>query len=425
MASTATQTMVNLAYRDIFGRDSVSDEGRRYWENLVEAGILDETQLRNELRSSHEALVHAWKIVEQVYTEVMGRHVDQAGGDYWVGLMLSGQIPFDATGLATRFQTTDEYRQRQAAGTAGPGLGVAPGAGGAQPAPDPTPDTTVPPTTAVPDAPPVISGTIQSLLNRYDLGALAPAVLAGMEEHGERFEGMFPSWIEEQDLYKQRFSAIFTRREQGLPAINAEEYIDLEQSMHSLFRAAGLPSSFYDQLTDFTGFIERNVSVAELGSRLDEGYLRVLTAPPEVRIRFAQLFGVEGDAALAAYFLDPDKASHVLEREVATADVAGYGDAMGFNLNGSMALRLAELGYTGRSAMQGFSQVQSQLPLFTESISETEDFTAEGEGMAAAFGLDPAAGQALVRRVRSRVGQLSGGGGLVLTDAGLGGTADR
>lgn len=219
--------------------------------------------------------------------------------------------------------------------------------------------------------------------------------------------------------FQQRFPAIPAREAAGLPPLSPAEYVAYEQAAGQLFRAAGLPPGFYDDPSDFTDLLAKDVSVAELNDRIStEGFQKVVGAPPEVRDAFQEFFGVQGDSALAAFFLDPDRAAPVLRRMATEADIAGRAAlAGGLNVTADRARELAEIGVTGLQAQQAAANVAEQSALFSESVSEGDDLTAEREGLNAAFGLSEAA--SLRRRQQQRTAAFSGGGGAAASGEGV------
>ncbi len=223
--------------------------------------------------------------------------------------------------------------------------------------------------------------------------------------------------LREQPLFKERFKVIFDRQEKGLPAISPAQVIEYERTAAQLMGRFGVPRGFYDNQEDFHDLLMRDVSPAELQARLEQGYGRVLAAPVEVRSVFKEFFGVEGDKALATFFLDPDKAQPVLERQLAAALDAGAAKRYGWNLDYGIADRLASVGITEDEAAKGFLQLNSQRGLFAENFGES-DITAEDTGVKATFGLDAEAQRTVDRRVQSRQAAFSGDGGTLTTQEG-------
>lgn len=227
--------------------------------------------------------------------------------------------------------------------------------------------------------------------------------------------------LQERPEFAERFPAIARRRAAGLTPISPAEYVAYEQAAGQLLRGAGLPPGFYDGRDDFTELLANDVSLNELNQRVSsEGWERVASAPPEVRDAFGQFFGVQGDAALAAFFIDPQRATPTLRRMAAQADIAGRARlAGGLNLDVERAGQLADLGIQGLQAQQAAANVAERSALFTESVSDTVDLTAEGVGLDAALGIGDAS--VLERRREARANALAGGGGAAAGQTGVGG----
>lgn len=220
------------------------------------------------------------------------------------------------------------------------------------------------------------------------------------------------------DTYKQRFPGMALRKQNGLRAISEQEYMDYERSVRQLMRESGLPVDFYDQPSDFTTLLANDVSVREVAARTSDMFAAAQNAPQEVRQAFTDYFGVDGMHALAAYFLNPDKALPVLELQMQTAQVGGTGKRFGFGVSEDKAERIARLGLSPAAVESGFQRVAASAPLFQESISESQDLTSD-TGMEAAFMGNQDATQAIQRRAERRLADFTGGGGAAVTSGGV------
>jgi hypothetical protein len=227
--------------------------------------------------------------------------------------------------------------------------------------------------------------------------------------------------LRETNEFRQRFPAIAAREAAGLPPISPAEYVAYERTAGQLLRQAGLPPGFYDDRSDFTELLTNDVSVAELNQRVSEqGWQRVASAPQQVRDAFGEFFGVQGDAALAAFFIDPERAVPLLQRMAAQADIAGRAlQAGNLRLDANRAGELADIGIQGLQVQQAAANVAEKSALFSESVSETDDLTGEREGLNAALGVGDAS--TLAARQAQRVAAFSGGGGAAAGQAGVAG----
>lgn len=218
--------------------------------------------------------------------------------------------------------------------------------------------------------------------------------------------------------FRERFKGLFEyqRLHPDWPAISPAEILAFEREAAQRMRAAGMPPQFYDHWSDFVPIIASGQSMAEFAERIEDGFQRVATAPRGVRDAFASFFGPSGDAALAAVFLDPNKALPALRLQVRAAEAAGAGFNFGFTLGRDRALEVAEAGYDFQSAQDRFANLFQIAPLFQETAGESAagiELEAEDEGVEAAFGVGEAgeATRAIEQRRNQRVAALSGSGG--------------
>src|SRR5690606_25139785 len=208
---------------------------------------------------------------------------------------------------------------------------------------------------------------VKSVLDRYGLGSLADwardQLIAG------KSDVEILQMLRERPEFKERFKAITIREGTGLPAISPEEVLQYEKAAHALMREAGLPAGFYDDPDDFATLLGVNVSLSELAERINEGYLRIQNAPMEVKQAFEQFFGVNSSQAMAAMWLDPEKALPVLKRQLAQAEFAGAGAMFEFDISQFTADRAASTGIGLGEAMAGFSQLDRMRNLFRETVT--------------------------------------------------------
>lgn len=214
--------------------------------------------------------------------------------------------------------------------------------------------------------------------------------------------------IRQTPQYKQRFAANEARRAKGLNALSESEYVAMERVYMQYFRASGLPPEMYDQNTDVQNLLANDVSVAELASRINQGYDAVKNADPQVVSEMRRLYGVT-ESQLAAYFLDPSRATPVLIRQAESARIAGEATLQaGMEISQQQAEQLATAGISQEQARQGFQAIQQAQEVFTGLIGE-EDITQQ-EQVAGVFGTSAAAQQRIRQRQRSRQASFEQGG---------------
>lgn len=241
-------------------------------------------------------------------------------------------------------------------------------------------------------------------------------------------QGHSPARIEmdmrQTDEWKVRFSGNVARVNAGLPPLPEDQYLAYEEQAEQIMRANGMPVGFRTQ-EQYAELIAGNVSPLELRERIEEGFVRVNSAPQAVRDQFAEWFGASGDSALAAFMLDKDKAIPLLREQIATAEIGGIGDTFDLDFTYARATTIAQAGIDADQARQGFGQLQQMDPLFSETVSEVADLTAEDQGADAVFNLGGEGATILDRRARERSAATSGGGGAAVGSGGVGaGTSD-
>lgn len=212
------------------------------------------------------------------------------------------------------------------------------------------------------------------------------------------------------EQYKKRFAGNAARRAAGFNALSEAQYIGLENTYRQIMRASGLPTGFYDQAEDFNALIGGDVSAAELSSRVNEGYLAVQQANPQVINEMRRLYGVD-DSMLAAYFLDPAKATPMLLRQARAAQIAGEATLQAEQqITAATAEELAVAGITQQQARQGFQTIAGAEELFVALPGTTEEAISEQEQIAGVFGTSAAAQQRIRRRSRERQAAFEAGG---------------
>jgi hypothetical protein len=270
---------------------------------------------------------------------------------------------------------------------------------------------------------------MQAALARYGLstleGAIRGVITGGMVDLRDENALLFA--IREEPAYKQRFAANEARRKANMAELDPATYLGLEDQYRNILRSNGLPVGFFDETTDFQGFIEGDVSPAELQERVQQGYRRVAEADPAVKQQMRELYGVsEGD--LAAYFLDPKRAQPLLTtpdrvRQAKAAQIAARGLEQGkVQLAAGEAEGLVARGVTAEEAEQRFAE-RGLLQGLYEGMTGEEMLTRQEE-LGATFGYDIDAQKKLAQRRASRVAEFRGGGGFARTTGATSGTIE-
>lgn len=252
---------------------------------------------------------------------------------------------------------------------------------------------------------------IRGFLDEYGLGGLEDLLYNELVSEQDFSEVRMVQRIRETPEYAARFPGMAGRRAQGRNAISETEYVTMERGYRQLFQQAGLPQGFYDQPDDFGAFIGGDISVAEMGRRVQQGYQAVAQADPSVKETLRAFYGVT-DGELAAFFLDPGRAESLIMQQTATAQIGAAAAREGFGQAADRlaAERMQRLGVTEQEAQQAYGALGQMRELLTPiergetplDVSET------------ALGLTGRGGTEALQRLRTqqrrRVAQFEGGG---------------
>lgn len=263
---------------------------------------------------------------------------------------------------------------------------------------------------------------LAEVLSRYGLESMAPWVKQEIQQ-GRSIQEILLD-MREHSAFKERFKAIDRREELGLNPVSPEEIIAYENQARDLMRSSGLPSGFYDEFDDFVELIGKGVSLPSLQRRVQESWDRVVNAPPEVKSAFGELYGVQGDQALATFMFDPDKAEVQLKKMAKAAVAGGAMNTFGFGLDASAAARVSGFDLNDQAVRQGFGRLAQLQNVFRETLGERDDLRWQDEGVNAIFDGGEGA-SAIDRRIQTRRNEFAGGGGALLDQTGIAGIADR
>jgi hypothetical protein len=211
---------------------------------------------------------------------------------------------------------------------------------------------------------------VKRYLTDFKLDSLIEPLWKYVIDTGVNNDDQLWLWIQDRPEFHTRFPAFKKLQEQGR-AISPASYIEAEKAYERVMRAANIPATFFDKADDFTDLIVADVSPAEFQSRVEQGYKRVAQSGDLIRNAFKSYFGVEGDAALAAFFIDPERSAPALERAVKSAEIQAAALATESSVNLSYASKLADMGVSYEQAMQGFQRLNTMRSLFAGGIGET------------------------------------------------------
>lgn len=233
--------------------------------------------------------------------------------------------------------------------------------------------------------------------------------------------------VEETEAFKNRYGIILEQRRQaaaGQPVqvLTMQEVRATETQMANVMRANGLPSYLYDNYEDLQRLMRQGLSPKEVEDRVMVAWTRVQESPPEVREEFNRFYGIRnGDKALAAFLLDPDKTAAELDRQARTAYAAGIGKSMGVDITRRQANEIAGRNLADQTVLAGMNQAAGMANLTVETISEAANLTAADTVDATLLG-DADAATSIERRTIGRQANAGGAvGGALYGNAGVAG----
>jgi hypothetical protein len=220
--------------------------------------------------------------------------------------------------------------------------------------------------------------------------------------------------------YKTRFPAMEALSQRG-HAISEAQYINYEQSASAVFKAAGLPSGFYDSPDDFAGFLTNDVALPELQDRVQKYQTLLYQEPPEVLDAWQNLYGMsQGDAL--AYYIDPTKALPLIQQKNAAAQAAGWSNVTGFGgLGVGQAEAIGKLGLTEDALRQQFGDLANLNGLYQGLQGTGEGDIGSQTAINAGFFGDSQAKAEIEKRKQERLATFSGGGSVATTQQGASG----
>lgn len=250
-------------------------------------------------------------------------------------------------------------------------------------------------------------GILNSYLGQYGLGSLADWAWQKWQA-GESIDQIMLE-LRSTPEYKQRFPAMDALAAKGR-AITEQQYLYYEQQATSYFRAAGLPSGFYDQPDDFAKLLTSEVGLPELQARVQAYQQAAFSSPPEVLQSLKDLYGVTS-GELTAFFIDPDKALPLIQQRFASAQAAGWAEKTGFGtLDQQQAEMIGKMGLTENQVAQQFGQIAASNELFNPLAGADESTIDRNTVLGAAFGQNAEDQRVLEQRKQSRVSGFAGGG---------------
>jgi len=254
--------------------------------------------------------------------------------------------------------------------------------------------------------------SLRGLMNEYGLSSLMGKITEYVQQGYDADSVMV--MIRTTAEYKQRFPAMEALARKGR-AISEAAYIEFERNAAQLERAYGLPQGMLDTET-VTTLLTNEVSASELEDRVNMAAVGAYQTSPEVKRQFQDYYGIS-EGGLTGYFLDPEKAIPLLNKQYVSAQIGGVAAAQSINIGVSMAERLQEYGVDQEEARQGFARV-AQMGSLASGRGET---VTQQQLIGANLMDDTQAAQAIRRVGAERAGRFQQGGGVVASQRGVSG----
>lgn len=174
--------------------------------------------------------------------------------------------------------------------------------------------------------------------------------------------------LQDTPEFKQRFPANEERKKAGLPVLDPRSYIQLENSYRQLMRQSGLPEGFYNTPDDFNQFISKDVSPTEVQSRVELASQATALASPSYRQALNDLYGI-GPGELTAYFLDPDRALPLIQKQAAASAIGAEAYKRGLATDKNRLEEYAAAGISAQQAGQIYTTIAEQQAGFRQAAS--------------------------------------------------------
>lgn len=247
-----------------------------------------------------------------------------------------------------------------------------------------------------------VRDSLTSLFNSYGLSGLYGKIVewAKQDYSAETIVLM----LRQTQEYKQRFPAMEELAKKGR-GISEADYIGYERTAAAYEQAYGLPQGML--MNNVGKLLLSDVSVQELEDRVQLAAAASITAPEDFKAEMRDRFGIN-QGALTAYYLDPDTALPLLEKQYAMAVIGTEARRQGVEgISTDFLGLLQNQGVTQDQAKANFGEVA-----YAEGLSVGAGETATTMDLAeSAFGTSADATRKVQRVAGSRKARFQGGGG--------------
>lgn len=253
------------------------------------------------------------------------------------------------------------------------------------------------------------SAVMKALLTEYNMASLYDTVVGYIKQGYDPDAVMV--LIRTTPEYKQRFPAMEALAKKGR-AISEAAYIEYEKQAAGLERRYGFPTGMLmDSVTDL---LTNEVSASELNDRVILASAAAIQAPDDIKNQFMNYYGIDV-GGLAAYFLDPTKATPLLEKQFASSVIGAEAARQGIGIDAYSAENLQGLGITQEQAREGFGTVARGRNL----AQGRGDVATQEQLIQGTFAQNEEAQRAIERAQKARTGRFQGGGGFASSTQGV------
>lgn len=183
-------------------------------------------------------------------------------------------------------------------------------------------------------------------------------------------------------VYQSRFAGNKTRLTKGLNALSEADYLQQEKDYGQYFQQYGVANlATREQMATMIG---NDIAPTEAKTRIGLAVDRVKNSDPQVMAQLKTYYPTLTDADLVTYFLKPEQVLPELQKKVTASEIGAA--AVGQNLATTNALDLANYGIDRATALAGYSDIKSALPvseklsgIYGEAGIKYDQTTAESE----------------------------------------------
>lgn len=254
------------------------------------------------------------------------------------------------------------------------------------------------------------TAAVQGAFEQYGLSSLFPLIQQWAQQ-GLTEDAIYIN-LRKTPEYKARFPAMETLASKGR-SISEAAYIDYETKAAQMEQMYGLPKGMVTGAV--TDLLIGDVSAVELQTRVTLASADAVTAPDDLKQTLQAYYGVDPDEALRGYYLDPERALPILQKQSASARIGVQAMRQGISgIGASLAEEFQGQGVTEADAKKGFGTVAKQAE-FTAGRGDTTTNTGMSRGV---FG-NAEAQKATQRAAEARANRFKGDGGFAADKTGV------